>query len=98
MFAADQGFDSSGGKLISSCLNRCIRHITERLYTPGPWLHCSTNLYKYALTPLIRATGGTAMTICEIQNAQKTPICKQRIIECRSGGKRVKEWCKEALL
>ncbi len=36
------------------------------------------------------------MTIYEIQNAQKTPIWKQRIIECRSSGKSVKEWCKEA--
>lgn len=35
------------------------------------------------------------MTIYEIQNAQKTPIWKQRIIECRSSGKSVKEWCKE---
>ena len=35
------------------------------------------------------------MTIYEVQNAQKTPIWKQRIIECRSSGKSVKEWCKE---
>ena len=35
------------------------------------------------------------MTIYDIQNAQKTPIWKQRIIECRSSGKSVKEWCKE---
>ncbi len=35
------------------------------------------------------------MTIYDIQNAQKTPIWKQRIIECRSSGKGVKEWCKE---
>ena len=35
------------------------------------------------------------MTIYEIQNAQKAPIWKQRIIECRSSGKSVKEWCKE---
>ena len=35
------------------------------------------------------------MTIYEIQNAQKTPIWKQRIVECRSSGKSVKEWCKE---
>lgn len=35
------------------------------------------------------------MTIYEIQNAQKTPIWKQRIIECRSSGKSVKDWCKE---
>ena len=35
------------------------------------------------------------MTIYEIQNAQKTPIWKQQIIECRSSGKSVKEWCKE---
>lgn len=35
------------------------------------------------------------MTIYDIQNAQKTPIWKQRIIECRSSGMSVKEWCKE---
>ena len=35
------------------------------------------------------------MTIYDIQNAQKTPIWKQRIIECRSSGLSVKEWCKE---
>ena len=35
------------------------------------------------------------MTIYDIQNAQKTPVWKQRIIECRSSGKSVKEWCKE---
>ena len=35
------------------------------------------------------------MTIYDIQNAQKIPIWKQRIIECRSSGKGVKEWCKE---
>ena len=35
------------------------------------------------------------MTIYDIQNAQKMPIWKQRIIECRSSGKSVKEWCKE---
>ena len=35
------------------------------------------------------------MTIYDIQNAQKTPIWKKRIIECRSSGKSVKEWCKE---
>ena len=35
------------------------------------------------------------MTIYDIQNAQKAPIWKQRIIECRSSGKSVKEWCKE---
>lgn len=35
------------------------------------------------------------MTIYKIQNAQKTPIWKQRILECRSSGKSVKEWCKE---
>ena len=35
------------------------------------------------------------MTIYEVQNAQKTPIWKQRIIECRSSGKSVKEWCHE---
>ena len=35
------------------------------------------------------------MTIYDIQNAQNTPIWKQRIIECRSSGKSVKEWCKE---
>ena len=35
------------------------------------------------------------MTIYEIQNAQKTPVWKQRIIECRSSGKSVKEWCME---
>ena len=35
------------------------------------------------------------MNIYEVQNAQKTPIWKQRIIECRSSGKSVKEWCKE---
>jgi hypothetical protein len=31
----------------------------------------------------------------EVQNAQKIPIWKQRIIERRSSGKNVKEWCKE---
>ena len=51
-----------------------------------------TNLRQ---TPQIQATGGAIMTIYEIQNAQKTPIWKQRIIECRSSGKSVKEWCKE---
>ncbi len=35
------------------------------------------------------------MTIYEVQNAQKTPIWKQRIIECRSSGMSVKEWCKD---
>ena len=35
------------------------------------------------------------MTIYDIQNAQKMPIWKQRIIECWSNGKSVKEWCKE---
>ena len=35
------------------------------------------------------------MTIYDVQNAQKAPIWKQRIIECRSSGKSVKEWCKE---
>ena len=35
------------------------------------------------------------MNIYDIQNAQKTPIWKQRILECRSSGKSVKEWCKE---
>ena len=35
------------------------------------------------------------MTIYDIQNSQKTPIWKQRIIECRSSGLSVKEWCKE---
>ena len=35
------------------------------------------------------------MTIYDIQNAQKMPVLKQRIIECRSSGKSVKEWCKE---
>jgi transposase-like protein len=35
------------------------------------------------------------VTIYDVQNAQKTPIWKQRIIECRSSGKSVKEWCKE---
>ena len=35
------------------------------------------------------------MTIYDIQNAQKMPIWKQRIIECRSSGMSVKEWCKE---
>ena len=35
------------------------------------------------------------MTIYEVQNAQKMPIWKQRIIECRSSGMSVKEWCKE---
>ena len=35
------------------------------------------------------------MTIYDIQNAQKTPVWKQRILECRSSGKSVKEWCKE---
>ncbi len=31
----------------------------------------------------------------DLQIAQKTPIWKQRILECRSSGKSVKEWCKE---
>ena len=31
------------------------------------------------------------MTIYDVQNAQKTPIWKQRIIECRSSGMSVKE-------
>ena len=35
------------------------------------------------------------MTIYDVQNAQKTPIWKQQIIECRSSGMSVKEWCKE---
>ena len=35
------------------------------------------------------------MTIYEVQNAQKMPIWKQPIIECRSSGMSVKEWCKE---
>lgn len=35
------------------------------------------------------------MTIYEVQNTQKAPIWKQRIIECRSSGMSVKEWCKE---
>ena len=35
------------------------------------------------------------MTIYDVQNAQKAPIWKQRIIECRSSGMSVKEWCKE---
>ena len=35
------------------------------------------------------------MTIYDVQNAQKMPIWKQRIIECRSSGMSVKEWCKE---
>ena len=35
------------------------------------------------------------MTIYEIQSARKAPIWKQRIIECRSSGMSVKEWCKE---
>ena len=35
------------------------------------------------------------MTIYDVQNAQKAPVWKQRIIECRSSGKSVKEWCKE---
>ncbi len=35
------------------------------------------------------------MTIYDVQNAQKMPIWKQRIVECRSSGKSVKEWCKE---
>ncbi len=35
------------------------------------------------------------MTIYDIQNARKMPIWKQRINECRSSGKSVKEWCKE---
>lgn len=35
------------------------------------------------------------MTIYDVQNAQKPPIWKQRIIECRSSGMSVKEWCKE---
>ena len=35
------------------------------------------------------------MTIYEVQNAQKMPIWKQRIIECRSSEMGVKAWCKE---
>ena len=35
------------------------------------------------------------MTIYDVQNAQKAPIWKQRIIECRSSGMSVREWCKE---
>ena len=35
------------------------------------------------------------MTIYEIQNAQKMPVWKQRVMECRSSGMSVKEWCKE---
>ena len=35
------------------------------------------------------------MTIYDIQNAQKMPVWKQRIMECRSSGMSVKEWCKE---
>ena len=38
---------------------------------------------------------GIKVRIYEIPNAQKTPIWKQRILECRSSGKSVKEWCKE---
>ena len=38
------------------------------------------------------------MTIYDVQNAQKTPIWKQRIIECRSSGMSVKKWCKERSL
>ena len=34
------------------------------------------------------------MTIYDIQNAQKMPVWKQRIMECRSSGMSVKEWCK----
>lgn len=34
------------------------------------------------------------MNIYEVQNAQKTRIWKQRIIECRSSEKNIKEWCK----
>ena len=35
------------------------------------------------------------MTIYDIQNAQKMPVWKQRIMECRSSGMSVKEWWKE---
>lgn len=35
------------------------------------------------------------MTIYDVQNAQKLPIWKQRIIECRSSGMGVKAWCKQ---
>ena len=43
----------------------------------------------------IRTTGGIAMTIQEMHFAQKEPIWKQRIIECRTSGKGVKPWCRE---
>ena len=53
------------------------------------------NSYEFVRNRANHATGGIIVTIYEIQNAQKTPIWKQRIIECRSSGKSVKEWCKE---
>ena len=43
----------------------------------------------------IRTTGGIPMTIQEMHFAQKAPIWKQRIIECRTSGKGVKPWCRE---
>ena len=43
----------------------------------------------------IRTTGGILMTIQEMHFAQKVPIWKQRIIECRTSGKGVKPWCRE---
>jgi len=42
---------------------------------------------------LIRA--GATVTIYNIRNTQKTSTWKRRIIECRSSGKSIKEWCKE---
>ena len=53
------------------------------------------NSYEFVRNRANHATGGIIVTIYEIQNAQKAPIWKQRIIECRSSGKSVKEWCKE---
>ena len=53
------------------------------------------NSHEFVRIRANHATGGIIVTIYEIQNAQKTPIWKQRIIECRSSGKSVKEWCKE---
>ena len=35
------------------------------------------------------------MTIYDIQNAKKTPVWKQRIIEMPFSGLSVKDWCKE---
>ena len=53
------------------------------------------NSHEFVRNRANHATGGIIVTIYEIQNAQKAPIWKQRIIECRSSGKSVREWCKE---